>query len=881
MRTRNTTLVVVFAFLIHFFGVFTPFNVSAEETAQIPPAMQEKAELLNKLGFFEGYGNEYFTLDKVLTKAEVCVLTLKVINKADIYSGISRGQYIFDDVSSDHWGADAIYFMKSLGVINGDEGRFYPEHEATSEQAVKMLVCALGYDMIASRRGGWPTGYTSTAQSMDLFKGVKLSEKISYGEFIMLVYNAFDVSFFKPSSYSDGDTVYKLDPDDKETILSIRDIYKVKGQITANEYSSLIPGKSGTALNSVEIDGDIYDCGTTDISLYLGYDAEVYYKEDDSENTVLAYTLKNKEGIRINAADIENADIKEIEYYKEGNKRSRVKIADGAVLIYNGVAEPMDKKLLTPYSGEIVFVDSDISGKSSGYDIVIVNEYRHFIVDGITTDGEIYLKNHKADEASYIDAEDAKVIKDGNDTDISSITKGSIISVLRSLNNEYLVIEILDTLITGAVTSLNSDEEVAVDGKVYEISKEFSVSSGAELRTGNEGDFYLDRYGKIFYFESDRADNNYGFMMNSSYDENEEKLYIKILTVESEAVKLEFADKVKAVNYPYKGQNTTLKPSDYGNFVNNLRRTLFIYDINDEGRINKIELPVQGNVDGRTDDFSLDYTLSSGLPYAYGRIGEFMLNSNTRHFVITENNGIYDDKKSTVYKKTNYMDSNSEKHGSQDNPIYFYDVKKNGEVGAILEFGDNTKSFKNSENLSIALVDRLYQSVNADGEVVDSVSVYNNGALASYNASEDAGALTSSLKELKDIKCGDILFYEKDKQGDIDKYQIIFDASDPKEGKLAISGGGYADVYSTAVTVFSGYVYYIDDTAIRLNYNGQYITFNFAGSCTYYRCDLSRKKCYPAQKSEIKCIETDNVKDNSFVVLQANRNTINTVIIYE
>ena len=52
--------------------------------------------------------------------------------------------------------------MLSMLQGNGD-GSFSPEEETTAEQAIKILVCALGYEPMAEEKGGYPTGYLTVA----------------------------------------------------------------------------------------------------------------------------------------------------------------------------------------------------------------------------------------------------------------------------------------------------------------------------------------------------------------------------------------------------------------------------------------------------------------------------------------------------------------------------------------------------------------------------------------------------------------------------------------------------------------------------------------------------------------------------------------------
>ena len=108
-------------------------------------------------------------------------------------------------------------------------GKFGPEDTVTYEQAVKMVVCALGYGPMASSQGGWPAGYTSVAASIDLTKGVSSSAR---GDIAVLIYNALTTPVMEQTSYG-SDARYEildgLGNKQYKTILTKQDIYVVNG----------------------------------------------------------------------------------------------------------------------------------------------------------------------------------------------------------------------------------------------------------------------------------------------------------------------------------------------------------------------------------------------------------------------------------------------------------------------------------------------------------------------------------------------------------------------------------------------------------------------------------------------------------------------------
>lgn len=58
----------------------------------------------------------------------------------------AKGETAFDDVVADYWASGYINLASKQGIINGDgNGKFRPQDDVKYEEAIKMVVCALGY----------------------------------------------------------------------------------------------------------------------------------------------------------------------------------------------------------------------------------------------------------------------------------------------------------------------------------------------------------------------------------------------------------------------------------------------------------------------------------------------------------------------------------------------------------------------------------------------------------------------------------------------------------------------------------------------------------------------------------------------------------------
>ena len=188
--------------------------------------VSEAVTVLSNLDILNGYEDGTFKPEATITRAEMA----KIVCEALGYYGMDNDKTPFDDVEPKHWAAGYINTAASLGIINGyGDGKFGPEDTVTYEQAVKMVVCALGYEAMAADRGGWPAGYTSVAANIGLTKGMSSSVR---GDIAVLIYNALTTPVMEQTSYG-SDTRYEVldGAGNKEykTILTKRDIYIATG----------------------------------------------------------------------------------------------------------------------------------------------------------------------------------------------------------------------------------------------------------------------------------------------------------------------------------------------------------------------------------------------------------------------------------------------------------------------------------------------------------------------------------------------------------------------------------------------------------------------------------------------------------------------------
>lgn len=95
---------------------------------------RDKIEYLAEKGIIEGVGENLYSPQKTVTRAEFAAMAVRAL-------GYSGGENTFLDVSETDWFFESVSAAENAGFISGfPDGTFRPYGVITHEQAVKMLV---------------------------------------------------------------------------------------------------------------------------------------------------------------------------------------------------------------------------------------------------------------------------------------------------------------------------------------------------------------------------------------------------------------------------------------------------------------------------------------------------------------------------------------------------------------------------------------------------------------------------------------------------------------------------------------------------------------------------------------------------------------------
>lgn len=150
---------------------------------------------LSGLGVLEGYPDGTFKPNNLITRAEYAAVVYRARRLTQL-----PGNTVFGDVLASHWAsgyikaAEQAGLIKGKGIVNG-VNIFDPEANISYEEAVTLVVRALGYESLAQSNGGFPTGYLVVANQKGLLQGISgnLSMPASRALVAQLTFNALEV----------------------------------------------------------------------------------------------------------------------------------------------------------------------------------------------------------------------------------------------------------------------------------------------------------------------------------------------------------------------------------------------------------------------------------------------------------------------------------------------------------------------------------------------------------------------------------------------------------------------------------------------------------------------------------------------------------------
>ena len=685
-------------------------------------------------------------------------------------------------------------------MISGSEnGIFDPNREISGYEAIKIVTEILGLGKIAQYYGGWTNGYVTAANRYKLLANIKTSYADSFTneDAANLLYN----SLFAVLPEVDGIE----DSDGKDTTLTKNfDVWSTDGKITANDYFA-IGGGAVAGDGEVVIDGKKYDVGETDIADYVGYSAEVYFKNMPRSSTpeVVWFTTDGENDVL--AIDSENLiDFKNNEYsytLENSNTIKKAKITAASDIIYNKSSVGYNEKYMLPKKGTVTLIDTDGNGK---YDVVNIVAYKNIVVEAINTEDKIISGKYDVEPIDLGGSDTLIEIKDiyGTDFDLENLFEWDVLTYIESSGNGKKRFEavLVRDYIPGTLESASGtdDRDVVIDGKAAKISENYPMSDKYKLQTGYVGDFLIDMFGEIAAFVGATENNwQFGYYIKTTDANGLSGSNAVIFSEKAKEVKeYEFAKNVTLDGVGMKGTADAL--ADLGENGGQLIRFM----VNKDGKIVNID-SIAPDKDGSVNDSLVRYadTVPSGNERRYNNnttIGfNIAVGSKTRVFIVpTEANryeyDMYALKDQTFFK--NFSSTYS------FNAIEAYRTAEDNIIAdAVIYYFDYASGMPRQIQNNVAVVKSITNSVMPDGEKAQKLTLLERGNTIEIFADADYG-----------LEVGDGIQYGKDYKGRLSDVRKIWDyTTDIDAIKLCDEIPSYqiGTSYDSTFRIQIGYVY--------------------------------------------------------------------------
>lgn len=485
-----------------------------------------------------------------------------------------------------HWAAGYVTIASGTGLVVGyPNGTFQPDKAITYDEALTMVVRALGYTD-ASLKGTWPTNYKVKAIDLDLTDDVVMKvADADRGGVAQIIYNALETVLVEV----DADNVAKAVKKDGEEQMLIDKI--------GNKYRDTI-GK-----NNVNPDHDDYLGNVIDVAQYMYQEIKGYTNDDGdlvfvtknySDTVTGIFEAETTKSPRYVGIDVDGAD-------------NEYQLVTGTAIkvFYNGEETTMTEAQMETYDNAIVDLkDAKVTAVLNDDDQITA------LIANKATFGARILRTYKADALKVgtvllpldsdgdVDLDDVTVT--GAVDDIFDIELDDVVVAYaaKGTNNDSApssvkLVVVRDT-VEGKITEANSDlTKVYIDGKEFKVSK--LLGKVDSFAVGNEGTFFLDDAGKVFAKEASTASDakDYAIIIEE-YDGLKSgsrylvKPEIKLINAKGEVVTyvVDKAAELAGVT----GATEVLDATDENINTNLTSRALIKFKLDSDGEISKITL---------------------------------------------------------------------------------------------------------------------------------------------------------------------------------------------------------------------------------------------------------------------------------------------------
>lgn len=788
-------------------------------------------------------------------------------------------EYFFSDVKSFSEYAPAVYTAYQKGWISRND-RFSPEQTIAPAEALKILVRAMNYELIAESKGGYPAGDLYVANKLDITEDVDMSaEGLDRNNAYKLLFNAVCAPTLEQISFGDSEEYEKSG---ESLFESVYDITFVEGIVTRTAYNTLSGNESRDLGDIVEIDGKSYRANTGNWDL-LGCMARAFVADTNGGGLdEVVYLTDLSEKITVNLGNFENRASNEITYWKaDGTKITREKLSSNCQYIYNGRKISTNIDLyLKKGAGNIVLADNDSDGT---YDVVFINSYSYITATGFDTLGKVVGDKYSSEfTLKLADIPYIVVDENGAESDAIDIANGDVLRVEKSLDGGFVKLAKIGSALSGVVSEINTAEgTIVIDDTEYIMSDYFKKLSINKVSLLSEVSLVCDG-NVIVSAVADGDDMMYGYFIGAKWQDGmETELLVKIFDQYGKFGEYTVRDKVII---------DAVRGND---------RDAFYNAVGGGTEHQLVRYGLDGNGELRAIDFATD--VLPDVPGVYNdplnKLTSYTFPSNGRYKSgIASMSAFYNVASSIVFNiPTNINDE--EKFVAGTRSLFTHDKSYNLEVYNIDGFGgaeaivyrnDNPNEVNPDSNP--LLIRSINHSLDSNGDHIYTINGWSAGSFVTMYLEDDIevkkNSTLSSARPVKSVhpllSGGDIVSFAADSEGYIKTLSVIFDA---RENVFAMNDTRVNQPDHHSPQYYEGKIFDVGNNFAALGIAGydfsqanlRYASLN-TGNIVMYNAKNGDTR--PLSVNEIKTYKT-NGNDAHYAVFCMNNFTTKTVVLFE
>lgn len=839
----------------------------------------EKAYALELMGVMSAKDNSVY--EQTISRGDFAYYLGKMLKRS---SDDSQKRY-FSDVTDYDYATPYINALVEMGVISvGDDRKFNPSDDITSDEAVKMVVSALGYGPLAKVRGGYPLGYMRIARDGNLLDGVDFEsgEAITLNCAMNLMFNALlEPQYVLNEIQGDEQTYIK-----SEDSTLIGELYgmdyahgvltgangvniKFDTDVTADENSIVADGVK------CEIDGETeYYADILGKGVYVLFDDEtdkVFHIFEDTEYNTEETVIDIKDFVKYTSGSIE---------YYQNNKARSINVSNAIVLYNNAVPQKNLSQLFDNLTcGSIRALKTD----GGAYDVVMIYDCKPFVLKYADTTSEALYSLSDDTVIKLKEYENVRITDEsGKLCDVEDLAAKSVMNVYAAADKERINIKVTQNSVEGVLGGMNAGErEITVNSAVYETEKGFEALFNA-LSVGSTIRVYLDEFGKVIYAKvTDGEGMVIGYLIGAKCESDvfDSGLIFKLYTSDSKLLTLDGADNISIDGKSFRGSAKSALAAIPGG---GNQTQIIRYALNSDGKIRKIDTYEQGEEDEDATLKRVKDGSSASVKYSYRINKDLVLSADTLFFCVPQDD---------VVRGASVGDFSIVKQGRFNNGVNFkfecYKAKGENEFADAIVYRVNPDDTKGNDylNSNMFLISEIAEAVDADNETYTQIKGMLLGRDETLKVYDDK--LLSSAVSVGTLAEGDLIRYRTDYNGAVMDIQLLYDES---EGRR-IGWGNDTDRYSmfdpSYTSYFNlsfGYVSERGDSTIGWGYKSGTQTDEriSAGSTTFMFYDKNSrdKKVYLGNFDDIRDYESAG-DECDIIIAQFSDANIRTAVIYK